>query len=748
MFRIRKGLKCSLCAVLSVFILFTAVLRPVVKAEAAAIAGGIALEKILETLIISAGVTYLGVELGSDAVNNIKSDSEAYQSLKTSILSGSVVSGALADALSWSQTYGSSALDDDYVYESSSGFRVTNGGNSGGSLNAAINVGLAAKLIQAAKDAAKEWADSNSNEYYNSYFDSSISSSIGGLYPKTVNYSTEICSAYGSIDDIDTFYALSGCADYLHGQGYNDGNSYVVSFKYAPSSRVSDVYFFVIPLGCTFLFGNSYSKSTLCSYCENSAIKNFFSVAGQKSRSDCYNYLGSSVNYFEDSEVPRIYVQNGSSISSSNDSSFYSSYVSDVVLFNFDSASESGSFVRTLNVSSDSLITIKDYTFNTLSNYLKYDITKAPNYRDVWDPSNGYVEYGIPENMITGGSFASLGEMVEYANSLCAALNEWQESQDKNHDEDIEQGNDILDAINQAVKGISGVSDLIGDIAASILELPLSIAENIQAKIIEIFPDSVSVGEAILNLPDIITSLPNTIADGIQDRIIEIFPDSVSVGDAIIELPDIVRGLPDAIRDKFDDITIEVPEIKIPEISIPEINVPPIEVPDVDVELNPNYEITVQNDYTGLSDIISNAVEGALTELFVPDEVTTLDKIDDIEEYFEFKDELKPKIGFFAEEIANITPCPYLKIPLGTVKSKYDYGLGDFWIIDCSWYSNYKDYGDKIILCLFWLVIVWNLFMKIPGIISGADATVSGVYHSWYNALDKKGPKRIEGKKG
>lgn len=735
--RLRKPLKCFLCAVLSVSIFFTALLRPSVKAEAAAVTGGIALEKILETLIISAGITYLGVELGSDTANRIRNDSEAYQNLKSSILSGSVVSGALADALSWSEkfsTEGSSALDDNYVYESPSGFRVTNGGGNkpSGSIGAAINVGLSAKLIQAAKDAVKEWADSSANEFTEYYVDDNISSlgKLSGVYPKTVSYSTASVSAcFDSIDCIDAFFACEGASDYLREQGYNDDNSYFL---------LMDNYLYIIPLDC-FLLINFLRSRFAGYYIERSKFNEFINLAGLKSGYDCVSWLCNSGNPIG-SPSSRVYAFSDGSFELRDGLFDLANFLgSKAILFNADAAIESGCCIRQFHVT-DKFLSVIDYTYGK-SFKLEYDLAKAPNYRDVCDSPNGYVEYAIPYSMITGGSFSNLAEMVQYVNSLNESLREWQDSQDKNHNEDIEQGNDILDAINQAVKGISGLSDLIGDIAASILELPLSIAEYIQDKITEIFPDSISVGETVLNLPDIIANLPDTTAGAIQDKIIEVFPNSVSVGDAIIELPDIVRGLPDVMKDNFKDMltdfnpVIEIPEIKIPEITIPEINIPPIEVPapDVNVELNPNYEITVQNDYTGLSDIISNAVEGLLIKLFVPDETLVLDKVGNIKLYFAFIDDIKDYINIFTDKVFGITPSPYFHIPIGHERSKYNYGLSKEIIIDVSWYSEYKNYGDKIITAICWGFFLWRMFIRLPDIISGSGGSIMASYNSYHN---------------
>ncbi len=245
-----------------------------------------------------------------------------------------------------------------------------------------------------------------------------------------------------------------------------------------------------------------------------------------------------------------------------------------------------------------------------------------------------------------------------------------------------------------------------------------------------------------LSLQPIINAI-NLVPASMQARLAELFPNSIAVGNAIIDFPD-------AVARAVKGIAVNVPEIKIPEITIPEITIPDFNVEvNPAITLDPSYNISVNNDYTGLGGIIINAVNDAATELFVPDQDLALEKIDDMKEYFEFVDEIKTKIALFLTDLAGIHPSPYLKIPLGKVKdTEYSYGFGDYWVTDCTWYIPYKNFGDGIILCLFWAVFLWQLFIKLPGIISGVSGSVDGVYSSWYRYLDTKGPARIEGKKG
>lgn len=308
----------------------------------------------------------------------------------------------------------------------------------------------------------------------------------------------------------------------------------------------------------------------------------------------------------------------------------------------------------------------------------------------------------------------------------------------------------ILTAINNLLTALNNLpAKLVTAFAAKFMTaegleklvngLPDLFALAMKGVLIQIFPDSVAVGNVILGLESmIVQALP----DAMAARIIEIFPDAEAVGNAIL-------GFPDAVAEAVKGITIEVPEIKIPEIVVPEPKVyldlkPIIEVPQpqVDVQLNPNYDITVQNDFTGLGDIIVVAISAALSDLFVPDADATKAKLGDMREYFKFKDDIIGAFDDLKTMIFGITPSPILKIPIGSETSKYNYGFGSYIIIDISWYAPYKQFGDKIILAICWALFIWRLYIKLPGIISGAEGSIVATdkaYDRYTRTNSKKG---------
>ena len=140
-----------------------------------------------------------------------------------------------------------------------------------------------------------------------------------------------------------------------------------------------------------------------------------------------------------------------------------------------------------------------------------------------------------------------------------------------------------------------------------------------------------------------------------------------------------------------------------------------------------------------LGNIITKAAEDAGTELFVPEEGPALQKIDDMKEYFKFKDDMEVIIYEFKKNIFGVKPSPVLKIPIGKPTSKkYNYGTGDYIIIDVSWYAKYKDFGDKIILAFAWACFIWRMFVYLPGIISGGVGGIQSIGDA-YTVYKKNG---------
>ncbi len=145
----------------------------------------------------------------------------------------------------------------------------------------------------------------------------------------------------------------------------------------------------------------------------------------------------------------------------------------------------------------------------------------------------------------------------------------------------------------------------------------------------------------------------------------------------------------------------------------------------MNVTLNPDYDITVRNDFTGLGDIISSAVSDALSVCLVPDATATMEMVMDMYAFFRFTDDIIAAVADLKEMLFEITPSPILKIPIGKPTSRrYDYGTGSYIIIDVSWYAQYKQFGDGVVLAIAWALFLWRLYIKLPGIISGTEGSI------------------------
>lgn len=302
--------------------------------------------------------------------------------------------------------------------------------------------------------------------------------------------------------------------------------------------------------------------------------------------------------------------------------------------------------------------------------------------------------------------------------------------------------------------GSAGYSGILAKILAAINSLPSKILtaltgkfmtaegltrliNNLPALFVEAF-----TGMLELTLQPIIAAI-NLVPASMQARLIEIFPNAIAIGNAIIDFPEAVARAIEGIAINVPEI--KIPEITIPEITIPEITIPEIEAPDVNVELNPkimldpSYNINVENDYTGLDDIISKSVGGVMTDMFIPNAPDTLEKVGEMQEYFEFKDDVIRAVDDLKTMIFGITPSPILKIPIGkTTSKKYNYGTGNYIIIDVSWYAPYKQFGDKVILAIAWALFLWHLFLKLPGIISGTEGSIMAADRSYQKYLSGK----------
>lgn len=124
---------------------------------------------------------------------------------------------------------------------------------------------------------------------------------------------------------------------------------------------------------------------------------------------------------------------------------------------------------------------------------------------------------------------------------------------------------------------------------------------------------------------------------------------------------------------------------------------------------------------------IIDLLKELLTFLFVPSEDFFSEKITYFREKFEFVDSLAECFICIRDSFANPTEFGSITVDLSASESKYNYGSGKINVLDVSWYTRYKPYGDRIISAFMWLVFVFNVFKQLPGIINGASGSIVNV---------------------
>lgn len=739
------NLKRLLCTVMAVLIFISAPVVSYLEARAVEVLGGIALVELLEGLLVTAGVAsvgYVTIREGQDM-------KEKQELLERAMLTDARVAAALEDAAEWERTVGGHTLSDGYSYVSDRGFKITNvvGSNAGDG----INIALDPSLITAVRDIAKSWADSEANNVkVAADSDKAGTEKVDFQYMSSITTTIKSIPTVDSMEDMDAMFGIDGAFGYFRSQGYSD-----TSYYWLIQASGSSTIFVPIPYGYSVIGAKtSYlGRESVC-ILSNTNYKNAIVQNGMRDSSSFYSYFWALPSY-----IGRYHTYNHKTASWTVTERNFSPSIAELsgryTLSNwytcgYKDAYSDGSIIS-YNFFSSSLSRII-YTYDSVGKYFTYDYSKAPSI-----PDEGY-EFLIPVSDYAGFKDTELAALVPYISSLSATLKDLLDEQEKNQEELIQQGKDTLEAINNmhtTVGKIYTISDKILAAINKIISLlnPAAYVTAFAKKFMtadsltellnslpKLFADAsvlplTSVIEAIDAIPEsLVTGL--ALPDVIRGAIASVFPRVHEVEDAIIEFPDIIAGA-------LSGVVIEIPDIQIPEITIPdeititkldisELSVPAMANPTIDLTLNPSYDITVTNDYTGLTDIISSAVDGVLTDLFVPDEALAMEKVAEMEAYFKFKDGIITGVIDLKTMLYSINPSPILKIPIGKPTSKkYNYGTGNYIIIDVSWYAPYKQLGDKIILAIAWALFLWHMFLKLPGIISGTEGSIVSMDKSY-----------------
>ena len=125
--------------------------------------------------------------------------------------------------------------------------------------------------------------------------------------------------------------------------------------------------------------------------------------------------------------------------------------------------------------------------------------------------------------------------------------------------------------------------------------------------------------------------------------------------------------------------------------------------------------------------IISGLIQGLkelLIALFVPSDTA-------IAELKNLADEKLPVVAQLENwnnDLQNVVsnPTKYasqftVSVDLSKANGKYNYGNGNINLLPIDWYLPYKEQGDLIITGIAWLVFLWNLYGRIPAILSAVS---------------------------
>jgi hypothetical protein len=129
------------------------------------------------------------------------------------------------------------------------------------------------------------------------------------------------------------------------------------------------------------------------------------------------------------------------------------------------------------------------------------------------------------------------------------------------------------------------------------------------------------------------------------------------------------------------------------------------------------------------ADSIAQSIGNVIKPIFVPDADFISEKWNAIRSRFDFADSISSSGEMILDVLNGIDPePPVIYVDLGDAEGSYYFG-GQVAFLDLRWYERYKPTGDAIISAFLWLVFVWRMFIKLPGIIGGlpGDFVMQGV---------------------
>lgn len=92
--------------------------------------------------------------------------------------------------------------------------------------------------------------------------------------------------------------------------------------------------------------------------------------------------------------------------------------------------------------------------------------------------------------------------------------------------------------------------------------------------------------------------------------------------------------------------------------------------------------------------------------------------VDTLMNSFGFVDNVKNNVNSMIDIITNTESSPRFQLNMNC-----KWFQGTVTILDLSWYTPFKEYGDTVICIFAYLSFLWNIFIRLPDIIQGAGAS-------------------------
>lgn len=140
------------------------------------------------------------------------------------------------------------------------------------------------------------------------------------------------------------------------------------------------------------------------------------------------------------------------------------------------------------------------------------------------------------------------------------------------------------------------------------------------------------------------------------------------------------------------------------------------------------YETVVQcflDTITGIRSI-PQAIADVLAAIFVPSTDYITAKVEAIRAKFPFMDSIISTGEYIRDSLSGSSGPPAIYVDLTLADGDIDYGEKTL-LTDFSWYAPYKGTVDSVLGAALWAFFGWRVFLRLPGLISGADGYVGEI---------------------